>query len=133
MIGQARVFHVEGHHLAQAETEHRDGFSGFRGKGIEVEHKDAHQRVGEYDGDGAGARRDLAERCANGRRDHFGSTQIGLANVGDQCAGRERLEGVDRGLAGTGERGGEHAVGRKLHRDWGAPAGLGRDFCLVQD
>ena len=47
LIADAGVLHVKGNHLAQAEADHGDGFSGFGGKGIEVEDEDADERVGQ--------------------------------------------------------------------------------------
>ena len=81
------MLHVKGNHLAQAEAEHRDGFSGLGGQGIEVEHEDADQRVGKDERDGAGARRDLAEGGANGSGDRLRRAQIGLADAGNERAG----------------------------------------------
>ena len=44
LIADAGVLHIEGNHLAQAEADDGNGFSGFGGKGIEVEDEDADER-----------------------------------------------------------------------------------------
>ena len=71
LVADAGVLHVEGNHFAQAEAQDGKGFSGAGGQGIEVEHEDADGGVGKHQRDGAGARRDLVERGANGGGDGF--------------------------------------------------------------
>ena len=47
LVAEAGVFDVEGDHFAQAETEDREWPRGLGGEGIEVEHEDADDGVGE--------------------------------------------------------------------------------------
>jgi len=44
------MLHIEWHHLAHAEAEHRNGLAGAGGQGIEVEHKDADCSIGHHQG-----------------------------------------------------------------------------------
>ncbi len=85
-----------------------------RGEGIEVEDENADGGIGNDEGDGAGARRDAGEGGANGGGDGFAATHVEFADAGDQDAGTQRLKRVDRRFMLAGQRGGEHALGRKL-------------------
>jgi 50S ribosomal subunit-associated GTPase HflX len=82
LVAQSGVLHVEGNHLAQAEAQHGVGFSGLGGQGIEVQHKDAHHRIRQHQGDGARARRNLAKGRANRGCNSFRGAQIRLADAG---------------------------------------------------
>jgi hypothetical protein len=81
------------------------------GKPVVVDDEDADYGVWNDERDGAGARPDLSERGTDGCGDDFGKREIGFGDAGQDCAGRERFEGVDRGLAGRGDSGGENAFG----------------------
>ena len=52
LIADGGMLHVKGHHLAQAEAEHGEGFRLLGGKGIEVEDEDAGRGIGHDEGDG---------------------------------------------------------------------------------
>ena len=68
LVADAGVLHIEWNHFAQAEAHHGDGFGSLGGQGIEVEHKDADERVGQNQGDGAGARGNFGQARSEWRR-----------------------------------------------------------------
>jgi hypothetical protein len=124
LVAQAGMLHVKWNHLAQAEAQHRVSFSRFAGHGIEVQNEDADHRIRQDQGDGVGARRDLAEGSANRVCNGPRRSEVRLADAGDDGAGREGLKGVGCFMAHSWQCGGQHALGRKLHRNRRTPAGL---------
>jgi len=132
LVADAGMLDVEGDHFAEAETQDGEGFRGAGGQGIEVEHEDADDGVGQNEGDGAGAGRDLAERGADGVGDSLGGADVGLADAGDQGAGREWNEGVDGCGAGAGERCGEDSFRGELDGGWGTTGGLAVEIDLFR-
>jgi len=118
------VLHVEGNHLAHAETQHRDGFRGLLRQGIEIKHEDADRGVRQDHRDGALAGLQLAQRLAYGLDDRILRVDVGFRHAGHQRSGRKRRERIGRRLAPVRDGRSQNAFRREFDRAQRASGGL---------